>query len=338
MSFKEFGKDLKENKIKNVCILWGKEMFLTEWAANEIIRTYSNEVSRQFDVAEFDGEEADLYQIVEACETLPVFSGKKLVIVDRLPLLEGKESGRGEEALAAYLKNPSETTILVFLCGEKIDKRRSIYKAAAKAGSIYEFDRLTPGELKSWIRKRFRTHKKTVSDSELSLLVELSGYYDRDSEYTLYHFENDISKVILHSEGPEITAEDIENTVSGNISRNIFVLIDYIGAGDKKSAFNMLSDMLLYGENEFGIMALLYRQYENILNVKQLLREDRSRGEIAQILGAKDFVINKWQALGRKYSEEELKNIIKKMYNGDKMIKSGEMDSRMALELLIASI
>ncbi|MBE6021055.1 MAG: DNA polymerase III subunit delta [Clostridiales bacterium] len=338
MSFKEFGKDLKEGNIKNVCLLWGRESFLSEWAERELIRAYSNDTSRQFDVAEFDGEEADPYKIVEACETLPLFSEKKLVIVDKLPLLESKAGSGGEEVILSYLKNPSDTTILVFVSGEKVDKRKAIYKAIAKGGAVYEFDKLAPSELGAWIKKRFKTHKKNVLDKELKLLIDLSGYYDKESNYTLYHFENDISKVILHSNEDVITSEDIENTVSGNINTNIFTLIDHIGAGDKKSAFNMLSDMFLYGESEYGVLALLHRQYENVLNVKQLLRDGKSKGEIASMLNTKDFIINKWMALGRKYEEEELKNILKHIYNSDKLIKTGEMESRMALELLIASI
>lgn len=338
MSFKEFGKDLKDGNIKNVCLLWGRESFLSEWAERELVRAFSNETSRQFDVAEFDGEEADLYKIIEACETLPLFSEKKLVVVDKLPLLEGKSGSGGEEALLSYLKNPSDTTLLIFVCGEKVDKRRAVYKAIAKTGTVYEFDKLTVNELGAWIKKRFKTHKKSISDKELKLLIDLSGYYDKDSGYTLYHFENDISKVILHSNEDMITSADLENTVSGNINTNIFMLIDHIGAGDKKSAFNMLSDMFLYGESEYGVLALLHRQYENVLNVKQLLREGRSKGEITSILNSKDFIVNKWMALGRKYEEEELKNILKHIYNSDKLIKTGEMESRMALELLIAVI
>lgn len=338
MSFKEFSKDIGEKNLKNVCILWGKEEFLTQWARDEIVKAYSNEVSRQFDVSEFDGEEADLYEITAACETLPLFSDKKLVIVDRLPQLEGKSGGTGEEALLEYLKNPAETTILVFSCGEKIDKRRSVYKAVQKSGMVYEFSRLSERELKAWIKKRIKSHGKKIGEENLKLLVELSGYYDKESEYTLFHFENDISKVILHSETVEISAEDIENTVSGNINTNVFLLIDRIGEGDKKSAFDMLNDMFLYGQSEYGIMALLYRQYENILNVIQLDREGKTRAEIVQILKSRDFIVNKWYGLARKYGEPELRRILKMLYQGDRRIKSGDMDSRMVLELIIASI
>ncbi len=338
MSFREFNEDIKAKNLKSVCLLWGRERFLSEWAESEIIKNFSNELSRQFDVIEFDGGEADIYKIVEACETLPLFSDKKLVIVDGFPGLEGKSAGAGEDLLLDYVKSPSETTILVFICGEKIDKRRTIYKAVAKSGSIYEFVPLNRRELAAWVKKRFKLNKKIIDDRELAFLIDTSGYLEKDSEYSLYHFENDISKVLLHSEEEKISHEDITNTVSGNVNANVFTMIDYIGAGDKKKAFDMLNELFLYGQNEYGMLALLWRQYENVLNVKQLLGEGKSKGEVVALLKSRDFIVGKWMALGRRYSEERLKKILQTIYNGDKLIKSGDMDSRMVLELIVATI
>jgi DNA polymerase-3 subunit delta len=213
-----------------------------------------------------------------------------------------------------------------------------MYKAAAKSGKIYEFSSLDPPDLKKWIKKRIRTHKKQIGERELQQMIDQSGYYDRDSDYSLYHFENDISKVILHSEGDAITREDILISMSGNTDTNVFTLIDHLGRGNKKAAFDMLSDMFLYGENEYRILALLSSQFEKILGTKQLMAEGRGRKEIARILGARDFQVERFIAAGRKYSEAALKEILEKIYSSDKKIKSGDMDSRIALELLIGEL
>ena len=338
MSYKEFTKDLQGDALPNVMILWGKETFLCDWAAGAIADRYATEVSRQFDVLEFDGNESDFYRIEEACETLPLFSERKVIIVDDPPSLGGRTVADGEDSLTGYIKNPSPTTILVLVCGEKVDKRKAMYKAAAKSGKIYEFSPLDPPDLKKWIRKRIRTHKKQIGERELQQMIDQSGYYDKDSDYSLYHFENDISKVILHSEGEAISREDILISMSGNTDTNVFTLIDHLGRGNKKAAFDMLSDMFLYGESEYRILALLSGQYEKILGTKQLMAEGRGRKEIAQVLGARDFQVERFIAAGRKYSEKALKEILEKIYSSDKKIKSGDMDSRIALELLIGEL
>ena len=338
MSYKEFTKDLQGDTLPNVMILWGKETFLSDWAAGAVADRYATEVSRQFDVLEFDGNEADFYRIEEACETLPLFSERKVIVVDDPPSLGGRAAADGEESLTGYIKNPSPTTILVLVCGEKIDKRKALYKAVANSGKVYEFTPLAPPDLKKWIRKRIRSHKKQIGERELQQMIEESGYYDKDSDYSLYHFENDISKVILHSEGDVITREDIQISMSGNTDTNVFTLIDNLGRGNKKVAFDMLTDMFLYGESEYRILALLSGQYEKILGTKQLLAEGKNKKEIARILGARDFQVDRFLAAGRKYSEAALKEILGKIYSADKKIKSGDMDSRIALELLIGEL
>ncbi|GEM_PF-2097202 len=338
MSFAEFKKDLDGNNIKNICILWGKELFLIEWAVSEIIKKYSNEQSKIFDVVEFAGESEDYYRIAEACETLPVISEKKLVIINNFEAMKDKDVTGRAGVLLNYLKHPSDSTMLVLACGEKISRSNELYSAAAACSSEYEFGRLTGGELKAWIRKRMRINGRKIGERELARFVDESGYFDKDSDYTLFHFENDIGKIIVHSDSEIITMEDVEIAVSGNLSKNIFDMINALGEKDRKTAFHVLNEMLLYGEPVKTVLSMLYWQYEGIMNVKQLLNEGKNKKDIARILKAKDFVVGKWMSAGRKYEESSLRDILRSIYETDVRIKNGEMNERIAIELLVGTI
>lgn len=338
MSFTEFKKDVDNKKLKNICILWGKEQYLTEWAVGEIIRAYSNEQSRIFDVIEFTGEAADYNKIVEACETLPVISEKKLVIINNFEAMNKAEISGGERQLLSYIEHSSDTTILVLACGEQILRSNELFSAASVCGSAYEFQRLSRGELRAWIRKRMRMSGKKIEERELARFVDESGYFDRDSEYTLFHFENDIGKMVIHADSEIISMEDVETAVSGNLSKNIFDMINALGEKDRKTAFHVLDEILLYGEPVNIILSMLYWQYEGLYNVRQLLNEGKSKKEIAGILKAKDFVVGKWMIAGNKYSESSLRNILRSIYETDVRIKTGDMNERMAIELLVGTI
>ena len=342
MNFRTFHKDIKEKKIKPCCLLYGKEQFLVEWAKNTIIEKYVNDVSRQFDVITIGGTETGVDRIVESSETLPVFSEKKLVIVEDFSVLEGEKNKNIEEKdierLIRYIEHPSQDTILIFTCGEKPDKRRKLFKTIQKYASVYDFQSLEPGDLNQWVIKRFHSYGKEIEKRELERMISLSGYFDKDSDYTLYHFEQDISKVVLHSEGDRIRMEDVEKTVAGNINTNIFQLIEYVSAGEKQKAFDLLGDLFLYGETEYGLLALLYRQYEILLNIRQLSESGMSSKAIAETLGLRDFVVTKSRRLVQQYTQEQLKGVLTGIYQADKNIKSGNMEGRMAVELLIASI
>ena len=98
MSFRTFNKDLKDGTVKSVCLLYGKEQFLVEWAKNALIKKYASDVSIQFDVVSLDGTEVSVDKIIESSETLPVFSEKKLVTVEDFTLLEGEKNKNIEEA------------------------------------------------------------------------------------------------------------------------------------------------------------------------------------------------------------------------------------------------
>lgn len=338
MSFKEFQQDIKNDRLGNVCLLYGAEAFLVEWATGEINKKYSNAVSGGFDTAEFDGAEADVFKVCEACETLPLFAERKLVFVDRLPCLAGEKIRADEEALVEYIKTPSPSTLLVITGGEKVSQKSKLYKAVEKNGSVYDFERLTRREVFAWVRKRLKAGGKQIDESLLAELVEESGYFIKDSDYTLYHFENDLSKLVIHAEGSMITREDVDVAIAGSLNRNVFDMVEMISSGNKKGAFRLLSEILSYGERPPALMALLWRQYENMLNVKLLTNQGRTRSEIASLLKSQDFVIRKWTESGRRYSEESLKRILRLIHDTDICIKSGNMEERTALELLIAEI
>lgn len=342
MNFRTFYKDIREKQMKPCCLLYGREQFLVEWAKNTIVAKYASDVSRQFDVISIGGAETDVDRILESSETLPVFSEKKLVIVEDFSVLEGEKNKNIEEndieRLIQYIENPSRDTILIFTCGEKPDKRRRLFKTIQKHALVYEFGRLEPGDLNQWVIKRFHSYGKEIGRRELEKMISLSGYFDKDSDYTLYHFDHDISKVVLHAEGDRIRMEDVEKTVAGNINTNIFQLIEYVSAGEKQKAFDLLGDLFLYGETEYGLLALLYRQYEILLNIRQLSESGMSPKAMAEALGLRDFVVAKSRRLAQQYSQEQLKAVLRGIYQADKNIKSGNMEGRMAVELLIASI
>lgn len=342
MNFRQLVQDIKDKNVKPVCLLYGKEQFLVEWAKNELIQQWTDKSAGAFDVTEIAGEDTSIFHILQCCETLPVFSERRVVVVENFSILEGEKNKnideKSEKMLMEYLKYPAKTTLLIFTCGEKPDKRRKLFKGISESSSVYEFQQLERPDLERWVEKRFRLRQKKIEIKELRRLIDLSGYYDTDSDYSLYHFENDISKVVLYADEETVKIDDIEKTVSGNISTNVFQLIEYISKGNKRLAFDLLDDLFTYGEDEYGILALLARQYENVLAVKQMSFSGRNFSQISSVLETKEFLVKKWAGIAQRYQENNLQEILMRIYQTDKKIKSGELESRMALELLVGMI
>ncbi len=340
-AYKRIDKDLKSNSVKNLLLLYGREDYLIRWAADSLIKKFVNEACKDMDYSVLDGTCVTFEQIRDDCETLPFLSQRRVVMISGFRLLEGgKTKGmdeEGEKLLADYVKDIPDNCMLIII-SETVDKRKKLYKSIAESGGVYEFSELDEKSLKSYIEKRFREAGKTARPSVVAELIAASGYYDKDTDYTLYNLENDIRKAVAYNDSSEIRMDAVENTVSGNMDTNVFAMIDALGRDRKEEAYQLLHNLLVSGEQVYKLLALLCSHFETILSVKELKEEGKSFAEMKEILGIHEFRIKKAASFAEKYTPGKLRRILQKTYEIDKSIKTGLLESSLALELFIAEI
>ena len=340
-AFKQIDREIKSDSLKNLLLFYGKEQYLINWAINTIVNKYVNEVCRDLNFSKLDGITVTFEEIRNNCETLSIMSEKRVLLITDFKLLEmAKTKGIGEEdekLLVEYIKCLPESSILI-LTADGVDKRKRLYKTISEYGSTYDFTELDEKSLKTFIVKKFKEAGRTAKPMVIAELIDNSGYYDKDTDYTLYHLDNDIKKAIAHNEGTEIMMQDIVDTVSGNINTNIFALIDSLSRDRKDEAFQLLHNLLVYGENEYRLLALICSQFEIILSVKEMKEEGKLYSEIVKILGIHEFRIKKASVFAERYSVTHLRKVLQKAYEVDKNIKTGLLDSSIALEMFIAEI
>lgn len=340
-AYKKIDKEIRSNSLKNLLLLFGRENFLIHWAIETIIKKYVNESCKEMDYTKLDGTAVTFEEIRNACETMPFLSERRVVLIQDFKLMEGaKTKGFGEEEenkLAGYLKNLPETCQLI-ITSESADKRKKLFKAASDSGGVYEFGELDEKSLKAYIEKRFKDAGKSAKSSVVAELIQASGYYDKDTDYTLYNLENDIKKAIAYTEEQEIGHDAVANTVSGNMDTNVFAMIDSLGRDRKDEAYQMLNNLLVSGEQVYKLLALLCSHFEIILSVKEMKEEGKSFADMKNILGIHEFRIKKAASFAEKYSVNSLRKILQKSYEIDKNIKTGLLEPSLALELFIAEI
>lgn len=328
-AYKKFESDLKAGNIKNVLLLYGKEQYLVKWAVDMLVKKYVDSECRVFDYHVLDPEKTTPDDIVENCETLSFFSEKRVV---HLPGFD-----EDDKRLSDYIKNIPDTCLLV-LTSEKADKRKKLYKEAVSHGAAYDFGPLDEHVLKTFIEKRFALLGKKIKPNVTAELIGLSGYYLKETEYTLFNMENEIKKIAAHADGDEIMISDVLGALSGDVETYVFSLIDAVGMGRKEEAFKLLYNILSSGSSIFLILSLLASQYETILEVKELREEGKLTAQMQSILGVHEFRIRKAAGAEGSYSKAGLKEILKKIYQVEKDIKTGLMEQVLALEVLISEI
>ena len=128
-AFVKIEADIQKNKIKNVVLLHGQEQFLVEWARDRLISVYVNEAVRTLDLTVFEADQWNAAQLIEACETMPLFSARKVVVINGLGNVwkaAGKDCVSKEDAdkLAAYLEDLPPSLLLIITTQEGEEERK----------------------------------------------------------------------------------------------------------------------------------------------------------------------------------------------------------------------
>jgi len=340
-AYKVIEKKIKEGTLKSPLFLFGPEAYLIQWAVSACVEKYVSPGVRDLDFSKIEGGNLTLAALVEQCETLPMLSERRVIIVPDFPVLAGNKakgfSEQDEEELIAYIKDAAPSSLLIFT-GDAADKRRKMYKAIASAGGCYEFSSLDEKLLKGFIEKRLKRSGKTAKPGLISRWIALSGYFDKESDYTLYNLENDIRKVIAYSGGDEILWEDITETTSGNADTYVFSMMDALSENRKGDALRLLHNLLLSGEKEYKLLALICSQLEVLLMTKELKEEGMPVDRMKEQINVHEFRIRRALPLADRYSVHQLRSTLSRAYEIDRTIKTGALDARMALELLIAAV
>lgn len=340
--YKKIAREMKAEQVKNLLFFYGKEQYLVNWAVETLIHKYINPVCKELDLTQLDGATATLQEIINCCETFPMMSEKKIVILSQFKAAEGRYTKffneEDEKKLVAYFSEVPSNCLLI-ITAETTDKRKKFFKGIKDIGGEYDFYNLDESQLKGFIEKRIKTAGKIVKPNVIRAFMDMTGYYDKETDYTLYNLENDLKKVISYSQGEEIFLADVAVSVSGNMDTDVFAMIDALSRDRKDEAFILLHNQLVFGENVYKLLSLICSQFEIILAVKELKGHGKTLDQIkVDLKGVHEFRIKKASMFAERYTVSHLKYVLRKAYEVDKNIKTGLLDSSLALEMLIAAV
>lgn len=326
-AFKEFQNDLKNGELSGLVVLMGVEEYLIDWAKNTLINKYVNDATRMLDLDVIDSDNYDLDDLIASCETVPIMSEKKVVILRdyNKPNING---------ICNYCSDIPESTLLVLI----IKKPDKINKKLQEVARIYDFEPLENENLVAFIIKKFKERNKSIGKSYITTLINESGYSNKDIDYHLCHLFGDIEKICNLADGDEISLEDIRLGLSDNLEHGVFGLIDTISNGRKDLALDLLNQILTSGEDEIKLLAMIISQLEIMLQTKELLDDGMNISAVAKKIKVHEFRVKKAANFVKRYSVKTLKENLKAAYNTDIQIKRGILDKRLALEILIAKI
>lgn len=314
--------DLKQENYKNVYLLCGEEAYLRNQYKKKLRDALVAE-GDTMNYAYYEGKDINPRAVIDMAETLPFFADRRVLMLENSGFFKNKC-----EELADYVSTIPESTNLIFVETE-IDKRNRLYKEVKKCGRVVEFGTQKEDTLLKWILGMLKKEGKNITKETLQIFLTKTG-----SDMQL--IKNELDKLVSYTMGKEvITTADVEHVCITQTTNKIFDMVNAIAEGKQKQALELYEDLLSLKEPPMRILFLIARQFNQLYQVKLLGKEGLPSSEIAKQAGIVPFAMKKYQAQAKSFTEEELRTAVEECVASEEAVKTGAMNDRMSVELLI---
>jgi DNA polymerase-3 subunit delta len=311
-----------------VALLHGPEPLLLDDAVGALSRTLLPDPSALALSREvFDAREAAAETIVQSALTLSWSGARRLVVVRGAGSLSAKHG----EPIAAYLKSPNPSTVLLLLADDTLEASHWLLKAVPAAAIV---PALPPAgrQLASWLKARAQADGFEVEEDAAALLVELSGE-------DLTQLLGEVEKAALAG-GPEnrrVGVTEVRAVVGEHRLHGIFELTRALARRDAAAALALLESLLNGGEDPLGVLAMLAREARAAWQAAEALRRGRAPEDVARALrrppAAAAALVERAQAL----TPAAGARLLRRCWEVERRLKLGGAP-RSELSLLIADL
>ena len=313
--------DIKDHTFKPVYLLFGEEAFLRNSYKKRLQEAIVGDDT--MNLSRFDGKGTDADELIRLADTMPFFAERRLILVEDSGFFKN-----ASEALVQYLPSMPDTTCLVFVESE-VDKRSKLYKKVKSLGYAAEMGRQDAAQLGRWAGGILSKEGKKITGHTMELFLSMAG---DDME----NIRMELEKLISYTWGREvITDEDVEAVCTVRVSNRIFEMVSAIVSQQTRRAMELYEDLLTLKEPPMRILFLIARQFNQLLQVKELTEKGLERKTIASRLKLQPFVVGKVIPQARQFSRDQILSYVNLCVEAEEAVKTGRLSDRLAVELLI---
>ena len=319
---KNLEQDLKTGNFKQVYLLYGEEAYLRNYYKNKLKQALVSE-DDTINLNTYEGKGISIPALIDQAETMPFFAEHRLLLLEDTGFFKGSC-----QELAEYLPTMPKESVMVFVESE-VDKRGKLYKAVKSLGRVVELSRQNEKVLTNWVLGLLQKEGVKITRSAMQLFLERAG---DDME----HIARELDKLVAYTYGREgITAEDVDAICTVRTENKIFDMINAIAEKKQKRALDLYEDLLSLKEPPLRILALIARQFNLLMQVKDLRRQGFDQGEIASRAGIMGFVVRNCLRQAEYFSEKDLRRAVEECIRTEEAVKTGRLGDRLGVEMLI---
>lgn len=317
--------DIKDGAFKFAYLLYGEEAFLKKSYKNRLKEAITGGDTMNYNY--FEGKGINVNEVTGLADTMPFFADRRLVLMEDTGWFKG---GAGAEEMSAYIERIPESTCLIFVESE-VDKRSRLYKAVKKYGYCAELARQDSSQLARWAAGILAKNGRKITNRTMELFLSKTG---DDME----NISSELEKLISYTLGREVvTDEDVELICTTQVTNKIFDMITAIANRQTRKAMDLYEDLLTLKEPPMRILFLIARQFNQILQVKELMGKGLEKSGIASRLKLQPFVVGKIMLQAKTFTRDQILSYVTLCVDAEEQVKTGRLQDRLAVELLIAN-
>lgn len=287
------------------------------------------------DIEFFDMEEKSIIEAINAAMTIPFLSEKKGVVLANSSFFTLTSKSINDDDfqikyLSNYLKNPNPTTVLVIQAPyEKLDTKKSIYKECQTYCVSAECSSPKKDDYYEMVKNRISQENLSIDANALEEFINRVG--ENSSMLS-----NELDKLILYSTGKnKIDLNAVKDITTRNLENKIYTLVNAVVAKDQWSISSIYQDLMRVNTEPTSIVTLLAFKFQEVLYTHSLLRMKYKQEDIMKFFNASKgrayYIIKN----ANEISESALIQYLAELEQLDYMIKSGQVDKRIGIEMFL---
>lgn len=317
--------DIKNGTFQRAYLLYGEERYLRRQYRDKLRAAMCGD-GDEMNTHHYEGKDVPVGEIIDLAETLPFLAERRVMFIENSGLFKS-----GGEKLAEYLAAPNETTYFVFTESE-VDKRSKLYKTVKSAGCAVEFAAQDENTLKRWVAGMLKKEGKRITEATVQRFLTKTG-----TDMENIHME--LEKLVCYCMDRDIvTDEDVEAICTNRISNHIFDMTNAIADRQQKKVLQLYYDLLALKEPPMRILFLIARQFNMLLQVKEMKARGFDNKAIGSGIGLPPFIAGKYVAQAGRFKTADLVKAVKQCVEAEELVKTGRMNDVMSVEVLIMSV
>ena len=336
MTVENLEKELKQNILQSVYLLYGEEQYLLENSVKRIKKIFGELL---LGINYIQINETNVNNLISDIETPAFGYDKKLIVIKNAGLFkkekktESKDANNLQSKIAQYidknLNQIKETVILIFI--EEETNKNELLKTIEKCGVVCNFERLKPNEITKRLKAICNAYKVNVDEVTLTYLIEISGT-------NMQSLINEIRKLIEYTgENGKITKQEVDLLATKELEAKIFDLTDNLAKKNTAKAMENLAELIYNKEPVQKILITLYNHFKKIYFTKLCVKYNKDIINVLKLKPNQTFLVTKYKKQSECFNLIELRKILGELIELDNKYKSGKIDINIGLEAILCA-